>query len=135
MTPCSLLDDDKTTNNILLDLSVKANEEEKEDIHEEENVQEDVKENLYKEEEKEDIHEEENAQEDVKENLYKEEEKEDIHEEVQEKSYKEQEEVKEKSILNSLKNIVKLFTKYINEVMKAGAEPLYNDTLCNDDKL
>ena len=98
MTPCSLLDDDMT-NNILLDLSVKANEDEKVDQEEEkEDIQEEVKEKSYKEEDKE--------------------EKEDI-----------QEEVKEISIINSLNSIVKLFIKYINEIIKSGTEPLYNDDI------
>jgi methionine salvage enolase-phosphatase E1 len=103
MTPCSLLDDE-ITNNILLDLSVKASEEYKEEEEEKEDIQEEIKEKSYKEEE--------------------EEHKEDIQEEHKEDI---QEEVKETSILNVLSNVIKLFFKYVNEIIKAGTEPLYND--------
>jgi len=100
--------DDEVTNNILLDLSAKENEEEKEDIQQEEEVTE-VQENSYKEEVREDIQEE---KEDIQE------EKEDIQEEKEEDN--------KKSIIHSLNSIVKLFIRYIYEIMKAGSEPLYN---------
>ena len=121
MNACTL--DDEIINNFLLDLSAKKNEKQKVELQEELNEEQEIRiqEDVVVQEEYT------NVQEEVEEEklIELQEEYRNVQEEVEEEKLVEVQQ--DKSITNSFNNIVKSFVKYINEIIKSGTEPLYND--------